>query len=232
MELLSPAGDIESGYGAFAYGADAVYLGLKKFSARATALNFTKEQLIDFTGYAHSLGKKVYVTLNTLLQSKELEEVYESLNACLEAKVDALIIQDLGLAVLVKRDFPELALHASTQMAVHNLAGAVSLKKAGFSRVVLARELSLSEIREISENAGVETEVFIHGALCYSYSGLCLFSSMMTGKSANRGKCTYPCRLFFEQEKGKRSDGECLNRMEEDLASCKKKALSQSVPIF
>ena len=232
MELLSPAGDIESGYGAFAYGADAVYLGLKKFSARATALNFTKEQLIDFTGYAHSLEKKVYVTLNTLLQSKELEEVYESLNACLEAKVDALIIQDLGLAVLVKRDFPELVLHASTQMAVHNLAGAVALKKAGFSRVVLARELSLSEIREISENAGVETEVFIHGALCYSYSGLCLFSSMMTGKSANRGKCTYPCRLFFEQAKGKRSEGECLNRMEEDLASCEKKALSQSGHLF
>ena len=189
QELLAPAGDIEAGYAALYYGADAVYLGLKNFSARATAANFGADDLNEFTAYAHSLGRKVYAAVNTLVQEDELPELLKTLDLCVKYDVDALIVQDLGVARVVRDVYPELELHASTQMAVHNKEGALALQKLGFSRVVLARELTLNEIKEISENSGVETEVFIHGALCYSYSGLCLFSSMMTGKSANRGKC-------------------------------------------
>ncbi len=202
-ELLSPAGDIEAGYAALYYGADAVYLGLQKFSARATATNFDEEALGDFTGYAHALGRKVYVTVNTILQTREMPDLLKTLDACVAAGVDAVIVQDLGVARVVKESYPQLALHASTQMAVHNLQGALALKALGFERVVLARELTFEEIKEIKEKSGVEIEVFIHGALCYSYSGLCLFSSLTTGKSANRGKCLYPCRAFFKDEYGK-----------------------------
>ncbi len=203
-ELLSPAGDIEAGYAALYYGADAVYLGLQKFSARATATNFDAETLADFTGYAHSLNRKVYVTINTILQTKELPDLLETLDACVAAHIDAVIVQDLGVARVIKQSYPDLALHASTQMAVHNLQGALALKKLGFERVVLARELTFNEIKDIKEKAGVEVEVFVHGALCYSYSGLCLFSSLTTGKSANRGKCLYPCRECFLTETGEK----------------------------
>ncbi len=196
-ELLSPAGDIESAYAAFHYGADAVYLGLRQFSARAEAVNFSPEELDEITAYAHAHNKKVYVTLNTVIQESELPDVLKTLDICSKSHVDAIIVQDLGVARLIKTTFPNLALHASTQMAIHNLSGAIKLKKMGFSRVVLARELSLSEIQEIQKNADVELEVFIHGALCYSYSGLCLFSSQTTGRSANRGKCVYSCRDIF-----------------------------------
>lgn len=199
-ELLSPAGDIESAYAAFYYGADAIYLGLRQFSARAEAVNFSPEELDEITAYAHAHNKKVYVTLNTLIQESELPDVLKTLDICSQTHVDAIIVQDLGVARLIKTTFPNLALHASTQMAVHNLAGVLKLKKMGFSRVVLARELSLSEIQEIQKNTDVELEVFIHGALCYSYSGLCLFSSQTTGRSANRGKCVYSCRDIFRHE--------------------------------
>ncbi len=218
-ELLAPAGDIEAGYAALYYGADAVYLGLQKFSARATATNFDDESLSDFTGYAHALGRKVYVTVNTLLQTTEMPDLLKTLNACVAAGVDAVIVQDLGVARVVRERYPELALHASTQMAVHNLAGALALKEVGFERVVLARELTFDEIREIKEKAGVEIEVFVHGALCYSYSGLCLFSSLTTGKSANRGKCLYPCRACFKDDAGH----------EAHLFSMKDLALSEDV---
>lgn len=196
-ELLAPAGDTEAGYAALYYGADAVYLGLKHFSARATAANFGADDLNEFVGYAHSLGRKVYVAVNTLLQEDELPELLKALDLCAKYKVDALIVQDLGVARIVREAYPELELHASTQMAVHNREGALALQKIGFSRVVLARELTLNEIREIAAIPGLETEAFIHGALCYSYSGLCMFSSLETGKSANRGKCLYPCRAAF-----------------------------------
>ena len=196
-ELLAPAGDTEAGYAALYYGADAVYLGLKHFSARATAANFGADDLNEFVGYAHSLGRKVYVAVNTLLQEDELPELLKALDLCAKYKVDALIVQDLGVARIVREAYPELELHASTQMAVHNKEGALALQKIGFSRVVLARELTLNEIREIAAIPGLETEAFIHGALCYSYSGLCMFSSLETGKSANRGKCLYPCRAAF-----------------------------------
>ena len=197
-ELLSPAGDIESAYAAFHYGADAIYLGLRQFSARADATNFSPTDLDEITAYAHATGKKVYVTVNTLIQESELPALMETLRLCDTYHVDAIIVQDLGVARLAKKCFPQLALHASTQMAIHNLAGALAMKKMGFSRVVLARELSLSEIQEIRDNSGLEIEVFIHGALCYSYSGLCLFSSLTTGRSANRGKCVYSCRDNFK----------------------------------
>lgn len=198
-ELLAPAGDKEAAYSAFYFGADAIYLGLKHFSARAEAVNFEKADLDEITAYAHHLGKKVYVAINTLMQEDELPSLMESLKICSDCQVDAVIVQDLGVARLVKRCFPSLSLHASTQMAVHNLAGALALKKQGFERVVLARELSLAEILHIQEKAGVEIEVFVHGALCYSYSGLCLFSSLTTSRSANRGKCVYSCRSLFER---------------------------------
>ena len=196
-ELLAPAGDIEAAYSAFYFGADAVYLGLRRFSARAEAVNFSPEELDEITAYAHAHHKKVYVTVNTLIQEDELPQVLDTLATCARCHADAVIVQDWGVARLIRTTFPDLAMHASTQMAIHNLAGAVAMKKMGFTRVVPARELTLAEIREIQQKSGLEVEVFIHGALCYSYSGLCLFSSLTTGRSANRGKCVYSCRDTF-----------------------------------
>ena len=200
VELLSPAGGLDAGYAAFYYGADAIYLGLKKFSARAEAENFTLDDLDAITSFAHALDRKrrVFVTLNTLILQSELDELVEALGALSEIGVDALIIQDLGVYHVVKKYFPELELHASTQLAVHNRAGAETLRRMGFTRVVLARELTLEEVRDITATSGVETEVFVHGALCYSYSGLCLFSSQTLGRSGNRGKCAYSCRDQFQ----------------------------------
>lgn len=201
-ELLAPAGDIEAGYAALYYGADAVYLGLKHFSARATAANFDEHELNEFVAYAHSLKRKVYAAINTLVQEHELPELMKSLDICSNCCVDGVILQDLGVARVIKAQYPELELHASTQMAVHNKQGALALQKMGFKRVVLARELSLAEIKDIASIPDLETEAFIHGALCYSYSGLCLFSSMESGRSANRGKCLYPCRSAFKGAAG------------------------------
>ncbi|MBN2094483.1 MAG: U32 family peptidase [Candidatus Aenigmarchaeota archaeon] len=199
-ELLSPAGGPLAGHAALDFGADAIYLGLQKFSARADAENFTLEELSEIIAYTRSLQpkKKVYVTLNTVIYEEELGEIIDILAQLSNLEVDALIIQDLGLAKLAQDHFPEIRLHASTQMAIHNLEGALTLKKLGFSRVTLARELTLGEIKEITQKSGIETEVFIHGAMCYSYSGLCLLSSAETGRSANRGMCTQPCREVFE----------------------------------
>ena len=198
-ELLAPAGDIEAGYAALYYGADAVYLGLAKFSARANATNFNEAELDEFTAYAHSLQRKVYVALNTVLQEHELDELLENLDICTRCHVDGLIIQDLGVARVMVKKYPWFEMHASTQMAVHNKEGALFLQQQGFKRVVLARELTLAEIKEIASIPNLETEAFIHGALCYSYSGLCLFSSLEYGRSANRGKCLYPCRACLQK---------------------------------
>jgi len=200
VELLAPAGGLDAGYAAFHYGADAIYLGLQKFSARAEAENFTLDDLDAITSFAHSLERKrrVFVTVNTLILQKELGELVDALGAMSEIGVDALIIQDLGTYQIVRKHFPEIELHASTQLAVHNRAGAEALKAMGFTRVVLARELTLEEVADITATSGVETEVFIHGALCYSYSGLCLFSSQTNGRSGNRGKCAYSCRDDFQ----------------------------------
>ncbi len=200
VELLAPAGGPESAFAAFQHGADAVYLGLKKFNARAEAENFTLEELSEVVAYAHSLEprRRVFVTLNTLVRNDELAELVGALAALAEIGVDALIVQDLGVYHLVRTHFPELELHASTQLAVHNRAGAEALRQLGFTRVVLARELTLEEVHDVTAASGVETEVFVHGALCYSYSGLCLFSSQTLGRSGNRGKCAYSCRDSYE----------------------------------
>ena len=201
-ELLAPAGGPEAGYAALQYGADAIYLGLSRFSARAEAENFTPEQLGYLVNYAHSLTprRRVFVTVNTVVQQRELPELVDTLFAIEEARADAVIVQDLGVWRLVQSRFPRLRLHASTQMAIHNREGAEILKQMGAQRVTLAREMTLDEIRSITTIPGLEVEMFLHGALCYCYSGLCLFSSHMTGRSANRGRCAYPCRDRFRLE--------------------------------
>lgn len=198
-ELLAPAGGFEAACAAFQYGADAVYLGLPRFSARADAEHLTPDRLRLLKAYAQSFtpAKRVYVTFNTLLTEPEWEPALDLLASLDELAPDGVIVQDLGVARLIRDHFPRLALHASTQLATHNLEGALALRDLGFTRVVLARELTLDEIRRITRESGVETEVFLHGALCYSYSGLCLFSSLATGRSGNRGRCAYCCREPF-----------------------------------
>ena len=198
-ELLAPAGGFDAALAAFQYGADAIYLGLSRFSARADADNLTPDRLRLLLAYARSFcpPKRVYVTVNTLVEDAELAALIETLDALDALGPDGVIVQDLGVARLIRDHFPRLALHASTQMAVHNTEGAIALRELGFTRVVLARELTLDEIRRIVRDANVEIEIFVHGALCYSISGLCLFSSHMTGRSGNRGRCAYCCREAF-----------------------------------
>ncbi len=200
VELLAPAGGPDAAFAAFHFGADAIYLGLQKFSARAEAENFTLDEVDEITAYAHALQprRRVFVTINTLVRQDELPELIADVAALAEIGVDALIIQDLGVYRLVREFFPDLELHASTQLSVHNRAGAAVLHRLGFQRVVLARELTYEEVRDVTAGSGIETEVFIHGALCYSYSGLCLFSSQTLGRSGNRGKCAYSCRDSYE----------------------------------
>lgn len=203
-ELLAPAGTPDAAWAALAYGADAIYAGLDQFSARAEADNFSATSLDEMIGYAHHLDKRVFVTLNTLIKQRELGQALETLALLRDLNVDGVIVQDMGIVQLIRKNFPTLNLHASTQLAVHNLAGAQQLKSLGFKRAVLARELGLDAIEHISKNCGMETEAFIHGALCYSYSGLCLFSSHMLGRSGNRGRCAYCCRQPFNSG-GKRT---------------------------
>lgn len=199
LELLAPAGDLEAAFAAFHYGADAIYLGLKRFSARAEAANFTPEELGEITAFAHQCTprRSVFVAMNTLVLDDELDDAVEALATVSKTGVDAVIVQDLGVARLVRRHFPELALHASTQLAIHNVEGALAAQRLGFSRVTLARELTLGEVGTLVRESGLDVETFIHGALCYSYSGLCLYSSLLRGRSGNRGRCTYPCRDSF-----------------------------------
>ena len=195
-ELLSPAGDFETALAAFDAGADAVYCGLSDFSARAFAKNLSADELKGLVRFALAKGKKVYVTFNTLVDEESVESAVETLSRLEEIGPDALIVQDLGVARICRRHFPGLALHASTQLVAHNLEGVLALKDIGFTRVVLARELSLAEIASIAKRCGgLELECFIHGALCYSISGLCLFGAMEKGRSGNRGKCPYCCRM-------------------------------------
>ena len=197
VELLAPAGSIESLHAAVQNGADAVYLGGSKFSARAYASNFDEETMKKAVDYCHIYGVKVYVTVNILLKEKELKEALEYVKYLYNIGVDALIIQDTGLFYLIKKYLPDFELHASTQMTVHNLQGAKLLQDIGYERIVLSRELSMKEIKDISNNLKVETEVFVHGALCICYSGQCLMSSLIGGRSGNRGRCAQPCRLPY-----------------------------------
>ncbi|WP_176064064.1 peptidase U32 family protein [Anaeromyxobacter diazotrophicus] len=199
-ELLAPAGGLEAGLAALQYGADAVYLGLKRFSARADAQNFTLDELDRFLGHARALTpvRRAFVAVNTLVLDRELPGLVDTLGDLADLGADALIVQDLGVARLARRHFPQLELHASTQLAAHSRAGVETLRDLGFARVTLARELTLEELRDCAAVPGVEVEAFLHGALCYAYSGLCLFSSHVLGRSGNRGSCAYPCRDRWE----------------------------------
>ncbi|MDP2104864.1 MAG: peptidase U32 family protein, partial [Desulfobulbaceae bacterium] len=200
LELLAPAGSVESFFAAIEAGADAVYCGLKDFSARAKAKNFTIDEMERLAAYAHQEGKQLYVALNTLIKETELPKLIDTLTALAAIPVDALIIQDLGLWRLARTFFPELPLHASTQLTIHNAAGVKMLERMGFSRAVLARELSLTEISAIRGQTSMELEHFVHGALCYSISGHCLFSSYTSGNSGNRGRCGQPCRRRYSAQ--------------------------------
>ncbi|MFH7319300.1 U32 family peptidase [Desulfurivibrio sp. D14AmB] len=196
-ELLAPAGSLEAFFAALENGADAIYCGLTEFSARARAKNFTLAEVERMTAYAHQQGRRLYVTLNTLLKEKELPRLIDLLAALEGMAGDGIIIQDLGVWRLARRHFPDLPLHASTQMTVHNGAGVKMLERMGFSRAVLARELSLAEIARIRQQSNLELEHFVHGALCFSVSGQCFFSSALSGASGNRGRCAQPCRRRY-----------------------------------
>lgn len=203
VELLAPAGDMACFKAAVNAGADAVYLGGEEYGARAYASNFTKEQLCEAIRYAHLFGVKVYLTVNTLVKEREIGGLCSFLTPFYEAGLDGVIVQDFGVLQVIRENFPGLLLHGSTQMCVTGKYGAKLLKESGISRVVPARELSLEEIKEIKEETGIEIETFIHGAMCYCYSGQCLFSSFLGGRSGNRGRCAGPCRLpysFLDQK--------------------------------
>ena len=197
IELLSPSGDINSLKLAIDNGADAVYLGLQNFNARRTADNFTSENIADYVKYAHLFNVKVYVTLNTNIKNEEIESLKSTILACKKARVDAFIITDFLTAKLV-RELTSIPMHASTQMGINNVYGAKYLQKLGFSRIVLARETKIEDIKKIKKETNLEIEYFVHGALCVSYSGQCLFSSTISGESANRGLCKQPCRQLYK----------------------------------
>ena len=197
IELLSPVGDFDCLKAAVQNGANAVYLGSNLFSARAFAKNFDKEELEQAINYAKLRGVKTHLTLNTLIKDEEFVDAINVAKTAYEFGIDAIIVQDLGLAINLIKSFPDLEIHASTQMTTSNLEGVKKLQNLGFKRVVLSRECSISEIEHICKNSDIEIEVFTHGALCISYSGQCLFSSMVGGRSGNRGACAQPCRLPY-----------------------------------
>lgn len=196
-ELLAPAGSFESLKAAVLSGTDAVYLGGSLFNARASATNFNDEELEKAVDFCHLHKVKVYVTVNILISDKEFCDLDKFIRTINRIGVDAVIVQDIGVAMYIKSIAPDLNLHASTQMTVYDLEGAKFLKSLGFTRVVLARELSAKKIKHISEKSGVETEIFVHGAMCFCYSGQCLMSGIIGGRSGNRGKCAQPCRLEY-----------------------------------
>lgn len=203
-ELLLPAGNIEMFHAAVEGGADAVYLGLKQFSARERADNFTIEQLQVLLAEAGKHKIKVYLTLNTVIKNKELPELLDILHMVSQTDISAVIIQDWGIYDLIRNHFSNLKIHASTQMGNHNALGGSFSEKLGFERVIFARELTKKELAAIREKSNIQIELFIHGALCYSFSGMCLFSSYLGGMSANRGKCMQPCRRMYHDENQKK----------------------------
>ena len=197
-ELLAPAGSFDALKAAVEAGADAVYLAGEKFGARAYAENFAGEQMLKAVEFAHLRGAAVHVTVNTIIADEELDEFAAYIKFLRRANVDALLVQDLGAASVAKKIAPEIPLHASTQMTIHNLEGVKFLAELGFTRAVLSRELTLDEIKKICRSSPIETEIFIHGALCVCWSGQCLMSSLIGGRSGNRGRCAQPCRLPYE----------------------------------
>lgn len=238
LELLAPAGDMKSFEAALNSGADAVYLGLGDFNARMKAENFTVDNIGEVVARAHFLGVKVYVTINTILQNQEFKSLFELVNACVRAKVDAYLVQDLGVAYALKQAFPNIVLHASTQLGVHNLYGAKVAEKFGFERVVLSRETKLEDIKEIRANTNLEIEYFVQGALCIAFSGNCYMSSKEQGASGNRGLCKQLCRLpylaGFEKDGKfeKAGDGYLLSARDLSLASSLKELIDAGVSSF
>ena len=213
MELLAPGGSWEGMRAAVQAGADAVYMGGKRFGARAYAQNPEDDALLEAIDYCHLHGRKLYLTVNTLIKEDEFKnDLYQYVDMVCRQGVDAVLVQDMGVLSWMHREFPDLPIHASTQMSVQSIQGAVMLKKLGAVRIVPARELSLEEIRGIHSACSIEIECFAHGALCYSYSGQCLLSSMIGGRSGNRGRCAQPCRQMYDLQK----DGKRLNRKEEN----------------
>jgi len=212
-ELLAPCGNAKTLKAAVQAGADAVYLGAGKFSARAFAGNFDGNELDKAIEYAAAANVKVYLAINTLMTDRELSDAVALVGQAYRAGAAAFIVQDLGLAQLIKQNHPDATLHASTQMTAQSLEDVVTLGKLGFKRIVVARELSRSQIRHITTNTDVELEVFVHGALCSSYSGQCLMSSFIGGRSANRGKCAQPCRLPYKAVNAKELDSRSTNNI-------------------
>lgn len=205
LELLAPAGSLKTLKAVIHAGADAVYFGGSMFGARAYANNFNEEELLEAIRFGHIHGRKIILAVNTLLKEYELGQLYDYLHPYYEAGLDAVIVQDMGVMEFIKTHFPNLPIHTSTQMTITNVEGARLLKEQGVERVVTAREMSLEEIQRIHDEVGVELESFIHGALCYCYSGQCLFSSIIGGRSGNRGRCAQPCRLSYEVLQGEKS---------------------------
>ena len=205
FELLAPAGNLEIFKGVIESGADAVYVGGSMFGARAYANNFTEEELLEAIDFAHLRGVKVYLTVNTLIKNSELSKLYDYLLVYYKRGLDAVIVQDIGVVKAIHEYFPSLEIHTSTQMTVTGADGVRFLSQFGVTRVVMAREVSLAEMKRIHEETGMELEAFVHGALCYSYSGQCLFSSILGGRSGNRGRCAQPCRLPYTVE-GKKDE--------------------------
>lgn len=205
FELLAPAGNLEIFKGVIESGADAVYVGGSMFGARAYANNFTEEELLEAIDFAHLRGVKVYLTVNTLIKNSEFSKLYDHLLPYYKRGLDAVIVQDLGVVKAIHEYFPSMEIHTSTQMTVTGADGVRFLSQFGVTRVVMAREVSLAEMKRIHEETGMELEAFVHGALCYSYSGQCLFSSILGGRSGNRGRCAQPCRLPYTVE-GKKDE--------------------------
>ena len=219
VELLAPAGNKEAFYGAIHAGADAVYLGGNKFGARAYADNFTEAELVSCIRYAHIFGRRVYLTVNTLVKESEFHEIYDYLKPFYEAGLDGVIVQDIGVFSFIREYFPGIELHVSTQMTITGKYGAKLLKDMGACRIVPARELSLREITEMKKYADLEIETFIHGAMCYCYSGQCLFSSVLGGRSGNRGRCAQPCRLPYTVTTPNHRSGECYPLSLKDMCT-------------
>ena len=211
MELLSPAGSFEALIAAVQSGADAVYLGGQKFGARQSAANFELQEMKRWVDYCHLYNVKVYVTVNTLVKDAELEELAEYITELAKINIDGVIVQDLGVTTLIRSVAPEMEIHASTQMTITSAEDAKFLENLGFSRLVLSRELSFEEIKKIRKSTECELEVFVHGALCMSYSGQCLMSSIIGGRSGNRGRCAQPCRLPYSLVGGKDKEGFLLS---------------------
>lgn len=205
FELLAPAGNLEIFKGVIESGADAVYVGGSMFGARAYANNFTEDELLEAIDFAHLRGVKVYLTVNTLIKNSEFSKLYDYLLVYYKRGLDAVIVQDIGVVKAIHEYFPSMEIHTSTQMTVTGADGVRFLSQFGVTRVVMAREVSLAEMKRIHEETGMELEAFVHGALCYSYSGQCLFSSILGGRSGNRGRCAQPCRLPYTVE-GKKDE--------------------------